>query len=294
MISLNNIGLLCNAETEEFVVADLLILPKHKGAFHGDDDTPVVAGLCVFRSGSLDGDWNATRPRICHVEGQGKELIWWRTDAVIPCGASLCYVDYFRGILFLDVLNGCPQLLYVRLPLETLTGDPHDRETGLRGCPASFRSVCVTAGGTIKYVEVVTKTIFLSGSQSAAASSFTIVVWRLRADGMIWEREATMKDTELWCLEGYGDLLRVSPTFPLVSMREPHCIFFVLSNPRSGDENETWIILVDMLNRTLRSSSRYNKVHKNRIENDGDLASASLSTNRAFIPCELSKYLRMP
>ncbi|KAM3189863.1 hypothetical protein ACQJBY_068241 [Aegilops geniculata] len=289
MVTLGNIGFLCDAESEEFVVADLMILPKHDDASH-HDDTPVVAGLCIFRSCSPGEDWKASKPRICHKKGQGRELIWWHTDVVVPHGVSLCYIDYFRGILFLDILRKCPRLLYVRLPLMNPVGDPYDSETG-RGCPSAFRSVCVTNGGTMKFVEVVTRTVFLSGSQSAAASSFAIKVWRLREHDMTWEKESTIQDTELWSLQGYGDLLRVPPTFPVVSMTKPDVIFCVLSNGRFGDANVTWVIVIDMLKKTLRSAFRYKKVHRNSIENDGNMASASLSTNRAFIPSQLSKYL---
>uniref|UniRef100_A0ACD5TN83 Uncharacterized protein n=1 Tax=Avena sativa TaxID=4498 RepID=A0ACD5TN83_AVESA len=284
MVTLDNIGLLCNGDTQEFVVADLMILPKYNDASH-DDDTPVVAGLCVYPG----DEWKARRPRILHKKGQGKELMWWHTDAVVPCGASLCYVDYFRGVLFLDVFSKSPQLRYVRLPVNIPTGDPYDR-----GCLASFRNVCVTNGSTMKFVEVVTRTVFVSGNHSSTASSFTINVWRLRQDDLTWEKETTMQDSELWSLEDYGDLLRVVPTFPLVSMKEPNVICFVLSNQRFGDADETWVIVVDMLKKTVQSKFRYNKVQSNCIENDGNMASASLSTNRAFIPCEFSKYLQVP
>jgi hypothetical protein len=184
-------------------------------------------------------------------------------------------------------------------------GDPVDRSTGeLKECPDSYRSVCVTVtdGGatTMKFVEVVSSTVFVSGSRAPASSSFAINVWKLiRQDNMTtWEKETSMEDTELWSLQGYGDLLpRVAPKFPLVSMKEPQVICFVLGdnrNFRSGDAADgdgTWVIVVDMLSKTVRLSSRYTIARMNCFESDGNMASASLATNLPFVACEFSNYL---
>jgi len=200
MSVIEEIGLLCNAEREKFVVADLIILPSA----YKDDDAPVVAELCVLQ-GIQDGrtitPWRAIRPQIHHDKEQGKELVWWETDAVVPLRDSLCYVDYFRGIFFVDVLSKNPQLHYVRLPVMIPNGNPVDPETGLRGCPELYRSVCVTNDGCVlKFVEVVTTTVFVSGSRAPASSSFSIKVWKLTQDSMTWEKEYVMDDAELWAL----------------------------------------------------------------------------------------------
>lgn len=293
MSIIEGIGLLCNAEREKFVVADLMILPNP----YKDDDAPVVAELCVLQgSHSKDGwtttPWRTIRPQIHHDNEHGKELVWWETDVVVPLHDSLCYVDYFRGIFFVDVLSENPELHYVQLPVLIPNGDPTDPETGVRGCPEQYRSVCVTNNGCIlKFVEVVTTTVFVSGSREPASSSFAIKVWKLTQDSMTWEKEYVMADTELWALQGCGDLLRVAPSFPFVSMEEPEVFYFVLSNRYSKDPGALWVIVVDMLKKTVRSLSRYNKVYPNCIGSDDDMASASFSTNSAFIPCAFSKYV---
>ncbi|KQJ99051.1 hypothetical protein BRADI_3g40770v3 [Brachypodium distachyon] len=138
--------------------------------------------------------------------GKARTWAWWHTDAVIPYGDSLGYVDYSRGILLADVLSERPQLRYVRLPVTNIpVGDPDDRETGLRGCPERSRSVCVTDGGrTMKFFDVVTTAVlFPGGGCRPASSSFAIKVWRLRSDNKTWEKECTMEDIELWSLRGY-------------------------------------------------------------------------------------------
>ncbi|KAM0902161.1 hypothetical protein ACQ4PT_019459 [Festuca glaucescens] len=138
-----------------------------------------------------------------------------------------------------------------------------------------------------------------------------MATWRLQASFIIvhsclasspatmttWEKETSMEDTELWSLQGYGDHIpRVAPRYPLVSMKEPEVIYFVLgSNHHFTDAPMTtygtWLIEVDMLTKTLRSSSRYTIAHTNCFESDGNMASASLFYNCAFMPCQFSKFL---
>jgi hypothetical protein len=92
MSTIEEIGLLCNAEREKFVVADLLIVPSSEPC--KDDDAPrVVAELCVLKgSHSTDGwttvPWRAIRPQIRYDKEQGKGLMWWETDAVVPFSDS--------------------------------------------------------------------------------------------------------------------------------------------------------------------------------------------------------------
>jgi hypothetical protein len=292
MFRLQDIGLLCDGDND-FVVADLKIVPKDGSAYRRDD-TPVQAGLCLFRSWSGKADsWESTVPRIRHRKDQGKDLTSWRTDVVIPFGDRLCYVDYFRGIFFVDVLSSRPELRFVKLPVKTPVDDP----VGFRGCPAVSRSVCVTrGGGAMKFVEVVTTATLVLGCSSSSydSSSFTINLWILKEDGMTWERQVAMQDTELWSLPGFRDSPRLTPSFPLVSMEDPGVIYFVL-NSRSWDvDNETWVIVVDMSKKILVSLVPYTEVFENCLESDGDMACRNIATNRAFIPCEIPKYLYVP
>jgi hypothetical protein len=298
MFRLSTIGILSPSDREGFVVADLMIIPKEYNiaSRNADEaDTLVEAGLCLFRSTRPEDDWKVTRPRIHHEKGQGEDFAFWQTDVVVPFRDSLCYVDYFRGIMFVDVLTECPQIRYARLPVKTRIGDREDRHTSTPFCPWFSRSVGVT-DGSIKFVEVVTSTVFVSLSTEPVSSSFTINLWKLSQDSMTWEKESAMDDTELWSLQGYGDLPRVDPKFPLVSMEEPGAVCLVLRKDRSRRDEEIWVIVVDMLNKTLRSSGRYKHVvhSRNCRESDGNMASASIGSNRAFMACEFSKYLHVP
>jgi hypothetical protein len=273
---LHHIGLVCDVDSTEFVAADLQILSGN-------------TALNVFRSCSTECSWKAMDPppRFRHKKGQGVDLYSWYTDEVVPCGDTLCYVDYHRGVLFLDVLSECPELRYVRLPaVKVHVTDPYTFQTFTSRRAHPERSLCATNGGrTIKFVEVVTTTVFTSRGRATASALFNINVWRLWRDDkdMTWEKESGMEDADLWALKGYGDLPRVAPTFPRVSLEEPNVIYLVLSSRRQVDEDETWVIAVDMSNKTLRSSFRYTKQ-----------VSESQAANCAFIPCKFSKDLQVP
>ncbi|KAM0858195.1 hypothetical protein ACQ4PT_047994 [Festuca glaucescens] len=201
----------------------------------------------------------------------------------------------------LCMLSERPELRYVRLPVRIPSGNPADRELGTRGCPHAFRNVCATEGGAVvRFVEVLTTTVFVSGCNSPVSSSFAINLWKLVTATLTWEKENTMEEAELWNLQGYGDLPRVEPESPVVSMEEPNVVYLVLDNKgdgRGGPDDviidDTRIIVVDMLNKTLRSWFKYTKVNPSQ-EEDGNMASRNLAGSEAFILCEFSKYLHVP
>lgn len=107
--------------------------------------------LCVLRSRLSNHDhdhkWEVLQNvQIQCGEDESSDLFYWATDAVIPFGKYLCWVDYSKGgIVFCDVFEEMPKISYLRLPIE-------DRP------PRSFRrpfldrkrSVCV-AEGVLKF-----------------------------------------------------------------------------------------------------------------------------------------------
>jgi hypothetical protein len=231
----------------------------------------------VFRSCSPVDNWKASWLQICHKKALDKELRWWATHEVVSFGESLCYVDYSRGVLFLDVFSECPELRYLRLPVNVPSCDLDNCDCHTKFLARS-RCLCVTDGGrTMKFVDIVTTTVFISCRGATSSALFTINMWRLRLEGksMTWEKESDIEDADLWNQTGYGDIPRVAPTFPRVSVDEPNLVYFMLSHKLQvdDDEDETWVIMVDTLSKTLRTSFRY----------------MDDSTNR--LPCEFSKYL---
>ncbi|KAL6623203.1 hypothetical protein ACP70R_033082 [Stipagrostis hirtigluma subsp. patula] len=96
-------------------VADLMML-----VLDDTDDAPVEAELFRYRSSAGSRQWEVKRlPIICRSEDRGRAgLQWWTTHAVVLFDGYLCWIDYFRGILFCDVLADEPQLRYVELLAE--------------------------------------------------------------------------------------------------------------------------------------------------------------------------------
>ncbi|KAM3189867.1 hypothetical protein ACQJBY_068243 [Aegilops geniculata] len=296
MLTITHIGLLSFGD--HYVVADLRVLPVEEGH---DAVTPLEAQFCIFRSDS-PGGWRLTRPMIRHEKDQDRDLLWWSTDTVVPCDNFLCYVDYLRGILLGTVLNEDPHLLYIRLPVKVPVGDPTDPELGTRGCPHLLRSVCVTQGNVLMFVDIVCTTVFVAGNPELDSSRFAIRVWKLGADYMIWEKLFELQDHELWSLHGYGDLPHVVPEFPLVSMEDPYLLYIVLRD--DGDANcvdaDTWIVAIDLSNKIVQSSSTSTQSSSTSTEvdgisnycDDGDMAFRNIAAADAFIPCEFSKYIK--
>ncbi|XP_024313477.1 uncharacterized protein LOC112270051 [Brachypodium distachyon] len=114
------------------------------------EEGPVLeAELCLLRR---SGGWELKRLPVLHDKGKRRELSCWVTDAAAPVGDRfLCWVDYFRGVIFSDVSRESPELRYVSLPVKPdLTTYYRDGRGG-----SSYRSVCATGGGgMVMFVEV--------------------------------------------------------------------------------------------------------------------------------------------
>ncbi|TVU01044.1 hypothetical protein EJB05_53525, partial [Eragrostis curvula] len=93
-------------------------------------------------------------------------------------------------------------------------------------------------------------------------------------DSMTWVIDGMMDATELWALDAYKGLPRVQVGFPVVSMDEPDVICFVLN------DQQAWLILVDMRSKMLRSVYSYPK---------GE--SEHRYPNKLLLPSKVSCYL---
>ncbi|PAN41463.1 hypothetical protein PAHAL_8G045900 [Panicum hallii] len=86
--------------------------------------------------------------------------------------------------------------------------------------------------------------------------------------------------TELWALDACKALPRVQLAYPIMSMDEPHVVFFILCESfyerKHGDTTE-WLILVDTRSKTIRSVRRYDQ-------------GRGYFRGRIFLPSGLSDY----
>ncbi|KAJ1274667.1 hypothetical protein BS78_05G079200 [Paspalum vaginatum] len=211
-------GLLRRGE-DEIVVAALTTVPGQP------DGKTRARELTLFRS----GEWS-----IKQIETGNDQRGVAVGDTVVPVGdRRLCWVDLSAG------------LHYVPLPVE-----PH------RWVPRWNRSVCVTGGGALKFVDVSPRCCCGGAGASTCNRSlhaFTITTWTMRVDGggteMEWVKDAMVDATE-----------RVPLDQPLVSIYEPDIICFFLHEPRQDESycrgRTMGLLMVDMRRKTIRSISR--------------------------------------
>ncbi|KAF8747296.1 hypothetical protein HU200_013243 [Digitaria exilis] len=181
------------------------------------------------------------------------DLDSWRTDVVVPIGRSLCWVDYYQGMLLVDVLGDHRQVHGIRLPAQALNKCRHRYNDD--GDPDPFRHVGVADNGIIKLV-----CVFVKGPPFD--DDFNIITWTLvDIDKGTWRKDV---DTIMGADEFFGlinssaaqsRLPRVQPSFPVMSLVDPDVICFLLI--KEEDCNRTWMVEVNMRSKVMLSSALY-------------------------------------
>lgn len=269
-------GLLCHGEDGEFTVADLT---------QRDYDE---VDLCVLhhpplghRTGTgwkIEPKWRVEQLRIPpDMFEKGLDLSWFDSDAVIPIHSCfLAWVDYYQGMLLVDVLHADvdPHLRFIPLPAETLLSS---RVYFDEGIPDPARCVSITDSGTIKLVCIMTGT----------SPSFTIATWTLvDMDHGVWEKDGTaMEDSQFWGLYAGQSLPQVQPSFPVLSLADPDVICFLLKE----DNNNLWMIEVNMRTKVLQSSAIYINEEEERYSSKK--TPRNFFDGHYFIPSKFSAYL---
>ncbi|PWZ11969.1 hypothetical protein Zm00014a_015427 [Zea mays] len=238
-----DMGILCHGDKGEFTVADLTYRFNQE------------VQLCLLHHPPSASDaemkWSVEKLQI--PADMKISLYSFKTDAVVTIGERcLCWVDYYHGMLLIDVLAGSnnnSRLRYIPLPSKALkTGRVYKD-----GEPDSFRRLSVCDGGIIKLVCIITK-------EHPSPYPFTIETWTLvDIHQGRWEKDVnlTMGASEFFNL--YNDtaksrLPRVMPSFPVVSLVDPDVICFRLEDKF---RDPFWMVQVNMRNKLLLSSSIY-------------------------------------
>ncbi|CAO2145759.1 unnamed protein product [Urochloa humidicola] len=230
---------------DEMVVAELKIV----------GDTPELneAKLILLRSGLWN--WSIERPAVIHSDRKDNLLSSWTAHTVLPVGDEwLCWVDLYDGLLFCNVFDEVPVLQHVPVPEEAVDLEP---VTG----SGSDRGVCVTSNGKVKFVGTFPRCCCGgTGSTHCKRSlhAYTINIWTLRIDGMVWEKDGMVDSSELWALSAYGGIPRVPPVRPILSLDDPHKLCFIVCewyHVRDGGDETTWLIFVDTRKKALLSVS---------------------------------------
>uniref|UniRef100_A0A0D9XZX1 DUF1618 domain-containing protein n=1 Tax=Leersia perrieri TaxID=77586 RepID=A0A0D9XZX1_9ORYZ len=244
----------------------------------------------------LPDQWEVKRPLITPVSSIAFDLesfMWyWDADTVIPFGRYLCWVDYCFGILFWDVSDENPQLHYLEFPAEG------------KACSYGCQTVGVT-NGILKFVSLISDNDDGRDAEnfSPFGSSFSIIGWTLRVIeiDMAWEKETVLKSDLLWSLDGFAQLVHHEPRvqFPLISITEPNVVYLVLRQNGKVEEagynyEETWLLAIDMVKKTLKMSFPYIKAEKEDISPEVvAFFEDKYWCFQPFLPAELSKYLNL-
>ncbi|OEL34567.1 hypothetical protein BAE44_0004414 [Dichanthelium oligosanthes] len=98
------------------------------------DDKSAEAKLWVLRLTTMAGPneaekWGKNLP-IRYKPHEFNVLFYWVTHAVVPFKNSMCWVNYYQGILHCDdVFGDNPKVSYHRLPLDSFSACYPSRQT---------------------------------------------------------------------------------------------------------------------------------------------------------------------
>uniref|UniRef100_A0A0D9VCA8 DUF1618 domain-containing protein n=1 Tax=Leersia perrieri TaxID=77586 RepID=A0A0D9VCA8_9ORYZ len=190
---------------------------------------PVQAAACYAHGG--DGEFTVgcvpkePQWRIEHLElnptliDMAHYLYDWNNDAVLPLhDCYLCCVDYFKGIILIDV-NKLSYFKYIPLPEEAMRGCRIDEDL-LDHDPS--RCVSVTTSGIITLVCIDKYNPRSSSTRRRTAGrppDFFINSWSLASIHKITGvHNFTMESDQFWslCTAQHQRLPFVQPTFPFV------------------------------------------------------------------------------
>ncbi|XBJ24280.1 hypothetical protein VPH35_002195 [Triticum aestivum] len=214
-----DLGVLCRGGGE-VAVAELEIT--------GSMAPPKLHVLCP----STSSGWEVKHPPIIPCDDAREFdleefLRCFDAHAVVPFRSYLCWVDYSLGILFCDVFDESPKLLYLELPAQL----PRlHREVMGRAWADAYHAVGVTEGEVMKFVKLVHDKDRFSETIGPATDAFTITSWALRiteSDGMMkWEQDAFLRSSEIG-FDGFTHL-------PRVDMYEPSVVYFMVGQDQAS------------------------------------------------------------
>ncbi|KAG0547279.1 hypothetical protein BDA96_01G066100 [Sorghum bicolor] len=307
LMAVRSMGILCR-DQQEFVVAELRLFRP------GRCPDPKVCAPEVFAdifwlhklavpTGAIEGKWNSCRVPIrsfCKKpDGNGIlgfenpdpddtwQLCIWQTDTVIPVGRWLCWIDYYRGILFCDVFGDpTPTVSFLRFPLD---------EFPIRGKPSSwlYRGASDVGGRKLKFVDIARHDGVGYGALKTSVGGFTITCHTLSLESMEWKKDYTVTSKELWSANAPKDLPRHILMFPQVDIYRPHVVHFLCCDYEYV-MMKMWVVTIDMSTRIVESCSQYLNgladLHTDKIE----LTQVKSAFPLPFLSSEFSKFLSRP
>jgi hypothetical protein len=195
--------------------------------------------------------------------------LWW-TDAAFAVGDRfLCWVDYLRGILFVDMTEDEFSLRLRYAPLPVVPEDPYDPDGG-RSNMKWTGNLGPAGNGSVRFVDVESRCCCGDPGRTRCERGrflFTVTTWTLKLsldEPMEWVKDGVLDCDELWAQPGYMGLPRVTVEYPIVvNSDDPDAVCFVVRTDYgcySTDdiERKAYTIEVDTRRKVLRSVVQYN------------------------------------
>ncbi|KAK3124529.1 hypothetical protein QOZ80_7BG0587880 [Eleusine coracana subsp. coracana] len=255
VMAIGSMGILCR-DKQEFAVAELNLFKPSR--------TQIFADICMLRSGTSSsgnpcGEWNSMRvPIRLNGDNPAHEDMWllccWQTDTVVPFNRYLCWIDYYRGILFCDVFaEPTPTVYFHRFPLKEFPSTPNRSKTS----SWLYRGATAIDDTVLMFVDVERNDGIGYGKLKPSAG-FTISCYSLRLN---------------------------------VNIDRPHVVNFVISEFKYVMK-KMWVVAIDLNTRTVESFYQYINGFEDRETEDADLTIEKSDFPKPFLPCEFSKFLR--
>ncbi|CAN6277853.1 unnamed protein product [Urochloa humidicola] len=292
----------------------LRLLPRrddHSYAYYtGDEEEEEFVAAAFKTELSCEGGEEVGRlKRFTSSTGKHEELelpiakglhrLVWHTDKVFAFRGLMCFVDYHRGILLCDVFaaagggeggGGSPELRFLPLPAEIEVWDEeHDYSHGRRH-PEEHRTVDVSGGGVMRFVDVSDG---LFGRRRDHPFAVTVTTWTLRAEMMEWEweKDGVLQVGDLW---SSGEFRRSplprgrAPLYPAVCKRDPGVVGFALMDPKMPTK-DAWVITVDVRGMELLAYAPYtNQAKEGEVYEEGyEVVAGCLFYDTPFVGSDL-------
>ncbi|KAJ1259171.1 hypothetical protein BS78_10G133700 [Paspalum vaginatum] len=255
---------------------------------------------------SVSDRWLLKNPRVVPVhprDGMDMDhILWyWDTDAVVPIGCWLCWVDYTASAICSVMCLMTALRLFLELPVKQPCFVNRD-EVG-RGWLEAHHVLGATkakgGGDFLKFVRVLPDDVPPSDGiiipvNHPFTNRFVVTTWSLRlfsGDSVVWKEESTITADALMDLEAFDHLPRQVLNYPVIGLNNPDIVSFVLrkENGTTYDSGEIWLVAIDVKKRIVKSSMFYTKDYDDRSDEKAELFQRKIQYFEPFLPVEFSR-----
>ncbi|CAN6356318.1 unnamed protein product [Urochloa humidicola] len=256
--------------------------------------------LRVFNPAVSD-QWMLKTPRIVPVHPRNdldmdRILCYWDTDAVVPFGTWLCWVDYTAGVILYDLFGGSSEILFLELPIKQSC---INRDEVGRGWLEAYHALGATDGGNVlKFTSVspdepppsdgIVKPVY-----HPFPNRFVVTTWSLRlayGNNMAWKKESSITADELRDLDEFDRLPRELLMYPTFNPKNPDIVSFVLKKgDGTYDTGEIWLVTINVMKKTVKSSMIYIKNYDDCSPEEAELFGRKIRYFEPFLAAEFSK-----